>query len=137
MLAHERLSPRGSAPTEKLGGLNQRGGSLRRHEDGEGPATRQDRRVRSKQVTDIALAEFKMNVHRATSGHSPSLVLPLSTFMFDTDQLLSALKRGELTAAKLREIAIRNEEMEKAVLDIDKAQRRQSREQANNADSRT
>jgi hypothetical protein len=33
MLATSDCRPRGSAPAEKLGGLNQRGGSLRHHEE--------------------------------------------------------------------------------------------------------
>jgi hypothetical protein len=64
-----------------------------------------DRRDRSKQVTDLSLAEFSMRLELAKSGRGPSGVLPISTFIFHNNLLLKALDDGTLTPEKIAEIA--------------------------------
>jgi hypothetical protein len=78
-----------------------------------------DKRDRSKQVTDMALAEFKMKLDLATSGKGPPNVLPLSIFLYHNDLLLEAIESGCFTPEKAREISIQAEKMVKVIDEVD------------------
>jgi hypothetical protein len=47
-----------------------------------------DKRDRSKQLTDMAMAEFKMHLDLATSGKGPSSISPPSAFLHHNDLVL-------------------------------------------------
>ena len=79
-----------------------------------------DRRDRSKQITDLALAEFKMHLDLATSGKGPSAIPPLSIFLLHHDLLLKAIEEGKYDTAKNREISAALAEMMRTVEDLDK-----------------
>ena len=78
-----------------------------------------DRRDRSKQVTEMALAEFKSALELATSGKGPPNVFPLSLWLYHNDLLLTAIENRDLTPEKLREISASAEKMVDAIKDID------------------
>jgi hypothetical protein len=80
-----------------------------------------DKRDRSKQVTDLSLAEFKMHLDMATAGTGPSKVLPISTFIFNNNAILEALENGTLSADQLKKIAKANDDLFDAVIAIDKS----------------
>jgi hypothetical protein len=79
-----------------------------------------DRRDRSKQVTDLSLAEFKMHLDMAVAGTGPSKVAPISTYIFNNNAVLEALENGTLTADRLKAIAQANDDLFAAVLAIEK-----------------
>jgi len=64
-----------------------------------------------------------MHLDLAMSGKGPRAVLPISTFMYNTSMMLEALESGELTPEKLREMAKKNDDMEEAVIEIEKSRK--------------
>ena len=82
-----------------------------------------DKRDRSKQLTDMALAEFKMHLDLATSGNGPSAVAPPSAFLHHNDLVLKAIETGTYTPEKAREISVQVDEMYDAINEIDKRRR--------------
>jgi hypothetical protein len=80
-----------------------------------------DKRDRSKQITDLSLAEFKMHLDMAIAGTGPSKVLPISTYIHNNNAVLEALDNGTLTPDRLKEIAKANDDLFAAVLAIDKS----------------
>jgi hypothetical protein len=89
-------------------------------------ARMKDKRDRSKQLTDMSLAEFKMHLDLATSGGGPSAILPPSAFLYHNDLLLKAIETGTYTPEKAREISALNDQMFDVVRDIDKQRKKGS-----------
>jgi hypothetical protein len=58
-------------------------------------ATVKDRRDRSKQVTDLSLAEFKKHVDMAISGSGPGKILPMSTYIHNNNLMLERRSKVE------------------------------------------
>jgi hypothetical protein len=86
-------------------------------------ARMKDKRDRTKLLTDIAMSEFKMLLDRAASGQGPSKVVSFSTFLYHYDLVLKAVERGTYTPERAREIALLDNEMLKAVMEIDERRR--------------
>lgn len=82
-----------------------------------------DKRDRSKQLTDMALAEFKMHLDLATSGKGPSAVAPPSSFLYHNDLVLKAIEGGAYTPEKAKAISLQVDEMFDAVNEIEKRRR--------------
>jgi hypothetical protein len=81
-----------------------------------------DRRDRSKQVTDLALAEY--NAHLTVVKERPGgAVLPISAYAHQTDLMLRALDAGDLSPARIAEIIRSNDAFCRAVVEADKARR--------------
>jgi hypothetical protein len=71
-----------------------------------------DKRDRSKQLTDLALAEFKAAVDFVTSGKAvANVVPPLGLFLYKNDLQLRALESGTFTPETEREIAAKCDQM--------------------------
>ena len=66
-----------------------------------------DKRDRSKQLTDMALAEFKMVADASGVGRAP----PLASFLYKNDLVLRALESGSYTPEKAREILAKCDQM--------------------------
>ena len=82
-------------------------------------AKMKDRRERSKQLTDMSLAEFKMHLDLATSGQGPSAIMPPSAYLHHNDLLLAAIESGTYTPERAREIAVLADRMFDVVRDIE------------------
>ena len=82
-----------------------------------------DKRDRSKQLTDMALAEFKMHLDLATSGKGPSSVGPPSAFLHHNDLVLKAIESGTYTPERAKEISVQVDEMFDAVNEIETRRR--------------
>ena len=89
-------------------------------------AKMKDKRDRSKQLTDMSLAEFKMHLDLATSGHGPSAVQPPSSFLHHNDLLLKAIETGTYTPERAREISALTDNMVEVVHDIENQRRKGS-----------
>jgi hypothetical protein len=75
-----------------------------------------DRRDRSKQVTDLALAEY--NAHLTVVKERPGgAVLPISAYAHQTDLMLRALDAGDLSPARIAEIIRSNDAFCRAVVE--------------------
>jgi hypothetical protein len=85
-----------------------------------------DKRDRSKQLTDMALAEFKMHLHLATSGKGPSAIMPPSAFLHHNDLVLRAIESGSFTPEKARQISVQVDEMFDVVNEIEQRRREAS-----------
>jgi hypothetical protein len=83
-------------------------------------ARTKDRRDRSKQLTDMALAEFKMHLDLATSGRGPTAVAPVALFLYSNDLVLKAIEGGSYTPDKAREISALVGAMDGVVKELDK-----------------
>jgi hypothetical protein len=79
-----------------------------------------DKRDRAKQVTDMALAQFKMALDLATSGKGPPNVPPLVTYIHYYDLILKAVEERTFTPEKFREITALAEEMHAVVIEGEK-----------------
>jgi hypothetical protein len=82
-----------------------------------------DKRDRSKQLTDMALAEFKMHLDLATSGKGPKSVLPPSTFLHHNDLVLKAIESDSYTPERAKEISLLVDQMTDVVNEIEKRRR--------------
>jgi hypothetical protein len=90
-------------------------------------ARSKDRRDRSRQVTDLSLAEFKMHVDLAASGKGPSTIPPLSTFAYNNNNLmLEALESGTLTPERMKEISKLNDAVYDTAFEIDRDRRKRN-----------
>jgi hypothetical protein len=85
-----------------------------------------DKRDRSKQLTDMSLAEFKMYLDLATSGLGPSAILPPSAYLHHNDLLLKAIESGTYTPERAREISALGDKLFDVVRDIDKQRQKGS-----------
>jgi hypothetical protein len=83
-------------------------------------AKTKDRRDRAKQVTDMALAEFKMALELAVTGRGPPNVMPLSTYIHHNDLVLRALEDDALSPKTVRDIAAKAEAMRAVVMELEK-----------------
>ena len=81
-----------------------------------------DRRDRSKQVTDLSLAEFNTALDLAKT-QGGGAILPISVYMHNNHLLLEALESGTLTTDRLEEITAANEKLAIAILKMEKARR--------------
>jgi hypothetical protein len=89
-------------------------------------ARMKDKRDRSKQLTDLSLAEFKAALDLATSGKGGRNVLPLPIYMYHNDLVLRALENGAYTPEKMQEISTAVSELVR-VLDEDEKKQREQR----------
>jgi hypothetical protein len=89
-------------------------------------ARMKDKRDRSKQLTDMSLAEFKMHLDLATSQQGPSAILPPSAYLHHNDLLLRAVESGTYTPERAREIAVLTDKMFEVVRDVDKQRQKGS-----------
>lgn len=78
-----------------------------------------DRRDRAKQLTDMAMAEFKMHLDLATSGKGPRGVPPVAYFLYHNDLVLKAVEGGSYTPEKHREISVLMDQMFEVILEIE------------------
>jgi hypothetical protein len=85
-----------------------------------------DKRERSKQLTDMALAEFKMHLDFATSGKGPSAVGPPSAFLHHNDLVLKAIESGSFTPERAREISFLVDEMYDVVNEVERRRRKEA-----------
>jgi hypothetical protein len=85
-----------------------------------------DKRDRSKQLTDMALAEFKMHLDLATSGKGPSAIMPPSAFLHHNDLVLRAIESRSFTPEKARQISVQVDEMFDVVNEIEQRRRKTS-----------
>ena len=79
-----------------------------------------DKRDRSKQLTDMALAEFKLHLDLATSGKGPSTIPPPVAFLYHNDLALNAIESGSYNPEKAKEISVLVDEMYDALNEIEK-----------------
>ena len=63
-----------------------------------------DKRARSKQLTDMAMAKFKLHLDLATSGKGPSAIPPPVAFLYHNDLALNAIENGSYSPQKAKEI---------------------------------
>ena len=63
-----------------------------------------DKRDRSKQVTDLALAEFNTQVDLVKTGKKGGKVFPVSLYAHHNSLMLQALDEGDLTPERIVEI---------------------------------
>lgn len=63
-----------------------------------------DKRERSKQLTDLSIAQYKVHLEQMMAAKRGGAILPLSVYLVHNDLVLTAMERGALTAAKLQEI---------------------------------
>jgi hypothetical protein len=82
-----------------------------------------DRRDRSKQVTDLALAEFNTHLELLKSGQTTGGVMPIATYAHVNDLVLTALDGRKLTPKRIAEIIELNETFCRAVQKADLARR--------------
>jgi hypothetical protein len=83
-------------------------------------ARMKDKRDRTKQLTDIAMFEYKVSLDRAASGQGPSAVVQFSTFIYHYDLVLQAVESGTFTPERAREIELLDSQMFETVIEIDK-----------------
>jgi hypothetical protein len=73
-----------------------------------------EKRDRSKQVTDMALADYKLRTELAMSGKFPNAATkPLVSYLYFNDLLLRTMDKGQLTEDQLREIFNKSDDFEK------------------------
>lgn len=73
-----------------------------------------DKRDRSKQVTDMSLAQYKAHLEGVVAGKGRS-ILPLSMYIRHNDLILRALETDTFTPERLREIDASMDAMEAVV----------------------
>jgi hypothetical protein len=78
-----------------------------------------DRRDRSKQVTDLSVAQYKILADHASGRY----MLPLSAYLHHNDLILRALDEGTYGPQKMREIEKLMDDMVKELMETDRRQR--------------
>jgi hypothetical protein len=79
-----------------------------------------DERDRSKQLTDMALAEFKLHLDLPASGKDPSAIAPPVAFPYHNELVLNAIENGSYNPQKAKEISVLVDEMYDALNEIEK-----------------
>jgi hypothetical protein len=83
-----------------------------------------DKRDRSRQVTDLSLAEHNTHLELLKAGKTDGGVLPISAYAHHNSLMLQALDDGNLTPERIAEIIELNEKFCRAVAEADKKRRK-------------
>lgn len=77
-----------------------------------------DRRDRAKQVIELSLAEYTQHIEVAKKSGAP--VLPIGSYVYNSDLVLRSLEEGSFGPIKMKELAELNDKMFKAIDEIEK-----------------